>query len=166
MRLVCERLTGVSQEDAFVNAAIQRGVECEPLALAAYEALTGEMVQPVGFIAHDTLPAGCSPDGRIGEGGLLEIKCPKTATHIGYLRGGKVPTTYLPQITHNLWVSGAEWADFFSWDDRLPAPLQAFYVRVPRESVDLAAYELAVLQFLRECDAELETLLNALAGTK
>lgn len=159
MQLVCERLTGVSQEDVFVNAAMQRGIDKEADAFAAYEALTGELAGAVGFLAHDTLEAGCSPDGQVGNyRGILELKCPKTATHIGYLRSGRVPSTYMPQLTHNLWVTGAEWCDFFSFDDRLPAELQCFYRRITRESVDLNAYEELVKGFLEECDNEIAML--------
>ncbi len=165
MRLVCERLTGVSQEDVYVNAAMQRGIDKESDAFAAYEALTGQMGLPVGFVAHDSLPAGCSPDGHVGGFiGVLEVKCPKTSTHVGYIRAGKVPSAYLPQITHNLWLTGAEWADFFSFDDRLPEHLQCFRVRIKREDVDLAAYELAVRLFLGECDREIEALNGLVAA--
>lgn len=167
MRLVCERLTGQSQEDAYINAAMQRGIDKEGDAFAAYEALTGEMAFPVGFVAHDTLPAGCSPDGEVGNyRGILEAKCPKTATHVGYLRAGKVPAAYLPQITHNLWITGAEWCDFFSFDDRLTDALQCFCIRVKRADVDLKAYELLVRMFLAEVDKEVEelTLLSGAAA--
>lgn len=163
VRLVCERLTGVSQEDSYVSPAMQRGADKEADAFAAYEALTGLVARSVGFVSHDTLPAGCSPDGQVENfKGLLEAKCPKTATHIGYLRDGRMPSVYMPQITHNLWITGAEWCDFFSFDDRLPEPLQCFRVRVLREDVDFAAYELLVRQFLREVEEEC-IALNALA---
>lgn len=164
MQLVCERLTNQSQEDTYVNAAMQRGIDKESDAFAAYEAMTGELASPVGFLSHDTLLAGCSPDGEVGNyRGILELKCPKTATHVGYLRAAKVPTAYMPQITHNLWITGAEWCDFFSFDDRLPSALQCFHARVERESVDLKAYELLVRMFLKECDDEVEAL-DKLAG--
>lgn len=165
MRLVCERLTGQSQEDTYINVAMQRGIDKEADALAAYEALTGELALPVGFVAHDTLPAGCSPDGEVNSyTGILELKCPKTATHVGYIRGGKVPAAYLPQIQHNLWITGAEWCDFFSFDDRLPEPLQCFRVRLRREDVDLKAYELLVRMFLAEVDKEIEALTGMVAA--
>ena len=159
LRLMCERLTGQCQEDGFVNAAMQRGIEKEPEAFAAYEALTGNLAQPVGFVAHDVLPAGCSPDGQIdGWAGILELKAPKSATHLGYLRAGKVPSTYLPQIMHNLWITGAAWCDFLSFDERLGPGLSVFYARVHREDVDLAAYELAARLFLSEVEKEMQQL--------
>lgn len=164
MRLVCERLTGQSQEDGFVSAAMQRGIDREADAFAAYEALTGHVAFPVGFVAHDTLLAGCSPDGEInGFAGILEIKCPKSATHLGYLRSRTVPKDYLWQIIHALWITGAEWCDFCSFDDRFPLPLQTFVVRVTRASVDIAAYEVMARAFLREIDAEVQAI-DKMAG--
>lgn len=159
VRLVCERLTGQSQEDAFLNAAMQHGIDTEDAAFAAYEAQTGTMAQRVGFLAHDTLMAGCSPDGVIGDyAGILELKCPKSATHLRYLKAGALPSDYLPQITHNLWISGAQWCDFVSFDDRFPAALQFFRVRVERNQAEIDAYEVMVRAFLSEIDAEIAAL--------
>jgi hypothetical protein len=158
---VVERLTGDPEDSDFINAAMQWGIECEPLAFNAYEALTGQMATRVGFLAHNELMIGCSPDGIIGDFvGGLEIKCPKKATHWGYLRGdGKCPAEYLPQIYHSLWVTGAEYWDFLSFDPRFPAPLQTFYVRVDRtEHQDgIAAYREKALAFLNEVDLEVES---------
>ena len=155
-QLVCERLTGTLQEDAFVNAAMQRGVDLEPAAFAAYESLTGQMAQRTGFLAAVECQAGCSLDGHIGAfTGLLEVKCPKSATHLRYLRGRIVPADYVPQITHNLWITGAQWCDFLSFDDRFPLPLQTFLVRVPRDEKVIAAYAEKALTFLAEVDAEI-----------
>jgi predicted phage-related endonuclease len=156
LQLVCERLTGAPQDDVFVNAAMQRGIDCEPQAFAAYEALTGEVVHRSGFLSHTDHMMGCSLDGHLdGFKGILECKCPKSATHLKYLRAGTVPPEHLPQILHNLYVTGADYCDFFSWDDRFPAPLQTFLVRVERAKVDLGAYEAAALKFLADVDAEL-----------
>lgn len=161
MQLVCERLTQTLQEDPFVNTAMQRGIDLEPAAFAAYEALTGQMVQRSGFLAHDGLLAGCSLDGHVGDfAGILECKCPKSATHLKYLRAGAVPAEYLPQITHNLWITGAEWCDFVSFDDRFPPRLQTFLVRVRRADVDLKAYETKALAFLAEVDREVEAVMT------
>lgn len=161
LQLVCERLTGLPQDDGYVSKEMQRGIDREPHARAAYEALTGRLVRRVGFMSHDTLQAGCSPDGLVGDG-ILELKCPKPATHLKYVRGGTVPWDYLPQITHNLWISGAAWCDFASFDDRFPPALQLFSVRLTREDVDLAAYELAVRLFLSEVDREVDDVTQLL----
>lgn len=163
LQIVCERLTGQSQDDAFVSPAMQRGTEKEADAFAAYEALTGNVATSVGFVSHDTLLAGCSPDGVIGVfEGLLELKCPKTATHLYYLRSKTVPKDYLAQIHHALWITGAQWCDFVSFDDRLPAHLQVVHLRVPRVEVDITAYQLAARLFLSEVDAEVAALSSAL----
>jgi hypothetical protein len=158
-RLVVERLTGQSAEDAFVSPAMQHGIDTEAAAFAAYESSTGSLVNRVGFLAHDTLPAGCSPDGEVGGFmGILELKCPKSATHLKYLRAGTVPSDYLPQITHNLWITGAQWCDFASFDDRFPLSLQLFRVRVELNQTDIDAYELMARAFLTEVETELAEL--------
>lgn len=159
VQLVCERLTETLQEDPFTSAAMQRGIDCEPMALAAYEALTGQMAARTGFLAHTTLAVGCSLDGHIGDFvGILELKCPKSATHLAYLRAGQVPAAYVPQITHNLWVSGAQWCDFLSFDDRFPIGLQTFLVRAMRDEQRIASYALAASLFLSEVADEVDAV--------
>ncbi len=153
MRLVCERLTGQPQEDGYTNAAMQRGIDLEPAALIAYELLTGNMAIPTGFLAHKSLQAGCSLDGHIGDfEGIVSLKCPKSATHLGYLRSGAMPSSYVPQMLHELWITGAKWYDFMSFDDRMPEKHRLFYVRVPRDEAAVADYERKALEFLREVD--------------
>jgi hypothetical protein len=155
LQLVCERLTGVPQDDLFVNAAMQRGIDCEPLAFAAYEALTGHVVHRTGFLAHTTHPMGCSLDGHVDDFvGIVELKCPKSATHLQYLRDGVVPADHLPQILHNLLITGAEWCDFLSWDDRFPPEMAVFLCRVERRACDLAGYEAKALAFLGEVERD------------
>lgn len=167
MQLVCERLTGQPQEDGFVNAAMQRGIDLEPLAFAAYEALTGSVAVRTGFLCHTTHQAGCSLDGHVDAfKGIVEIKCPKSATHLRYLRDGVVPKDYIPQITHNCWITGAEWCDFLSFDDRFPADLQVFHVRVFAKDLDLVVYEAAALKFLAEVENEVNVLRTIVKGWK
>lgn len=159
LQLVCERLTGQPQEDVFVNAAMQRGIDKEPEAFSAYEAVTGHMVQRSGFLAHTSHLAGCSLDGHLDEfRGILELKVPKSATHIRYLRDGTIPKEHLPQVRHNLWITGAEYCDFMSFDDRLPADLQVFLVRVKAADVDLPGYEKEALKFLQEVELDIEAV--------
>jgi len=159
LQLVTEQLTGQPQDDTFTSPAMARGVEFEAAARSAYENLTGDLVQEVGFISHDTLMAGVSPDGHVNNlQRLVEIKVPKSSTHLATIRAGRVPSAYIPQLIHQLWITGAESVDFFSWDDRFPAHLQSFLVTVKRAEVDIAAYEVAARLFLSECDKELESL--------
>jgi hypothetical protein len=158
-QLVCERLTGQPQEDGYINATMQRGLDLEPDAFAAYAALTGNLTRRTGFLSHDALMVGCSLDGDIENfTGILELKCPKSATHLSYLKAGKVPANHMPQILHNLWVSGAQWCDFLSYDDRFPEHLQVFYRRIERVEFDVMAYGKTAERFLEEVSAELAEL--------
>ncbi len=164
-RLVAERLSGATQEDGYVSKDMQRGTDLEPDAIAEYELVTDAMVVSVGFIQHPELPVGCSLDGQVNDyEGIVEVKCPKTATHIGYLRSGKVPSAYMPQITHNLFVSGAKWCDFISYDPRLPKGGRLFLRRVLASDVDLAAYELTLRLFLSEVDREAEEVARLMVA--
>lgn len=160
-RLVVERLTGEPQEEsAFVNAAMQRGIDKEPEAFAAYEAETGLVVRRTGFLAHTELMVGCSLDGDVDNfAGIIELKCPKSATHLGYLRAGGLPSPHRPQVLHNLWATGAQWCDFASYDDRFPPHLRLFRVRVERNEQDIAEYAAAATAFLAEVEREYQSLL-------
>lgn len=166
VQLVTERLTGRPQDDGFINAAMQHGIDMEPAAFAAYESLTGSVAMRTGFLRHTQFGAGCSLDGHVDNfAGIVEIKCPKSATHLGYWRGkGEAPANYLPQITHNLWITGAQWCDFLSFDDRFPEELQTFLVRVTRADVDIEAYEKKALAFLAEVDAEVLAIRTMTKG--
>lgn len=156
LQLVLERLTGECQENGYINADMERGILLEPEARGAYEAETGIVVQSVGFVMHDELMAGCSPDG-LTKDGLIEIKCPKAATHLDYLRGG-LPQEYQTQITHGLWLTGASWGDFVSFHPNFPEPLRLKVTRLYAKDLDLAAYELAVRLFLSEVEKEVESV--------
>lgn len=159
MQLVTERLTGQPQDGGFINADMQRGIEKEPEAVAAYETLTGDLVRASGFLAHLDHLAGCSLDGHIGNfAGILELKCPKSATHLRYLRGRVMPADYLPQVLHNLWVTDALWCDFVSFDDRFPPAMQVFRVRVQRVDAEIAEYAQKALSFLADVDREVAAL--------
>ena len=127
----------------------------------AFEALTGEIVEEAGFLYWPSLPIGCSLDGFTGgRKGIFEAKCPKMATHIEYLLAGRIPPEYVDQLTHNLLVTGAEYADFVSFDPRWPEHLQLFYVRAMRNEFDLKGYEAKLMQFIKEVDV-LEAQLRA-----
>lgn len=161
VQLVVERLTGKPAESGFINAEMQRGIDLEPDARLAYEAHTGLIVRETGFLSMTEIMAGCSLDGDINNfEGLVSFKCPKSATHIEYLKGRRLPPAYVPQATHEMWITGAQWYDFCSYDDRLPEGLQFFHVRVERSEfkAELSAYEVELSKFLTEVDAEVETV--------
>jgi predicted phage-related endonuclease len=165
IQLVTERLTGQLPDPGFVSAEMQRGIDKEPDAFALYEAVTGSVVRRTGFISHNSLPIGCSLDGDVDHfTGLIELKCPKSATHYGYFKADAVPANHMPQILHNLWVTGAQWCDFVSFDDRFPAGLQLFVKRVQRDEAALADYEKKALAFLAEVDAEYGAMVTMTKG--
>lgn len=159
IQLVCERLTGQPQDSGFVNADMERGTALEPEARRAYEAQTGYWVDQVGFLAHDTLMAGASPDGVIMDyTGLVEIKCPRPANHLRWLRASGVPKEHEAQITHLLWLTGASWLDFVSYCPALPAHLALVVRRVERDEQAIADYDEKVRAFLDEVAAEVGSL--------
>lgn len=155
MELLCQRLTG-RIEEGFTNAAMQRGSELEPVARSAYEARNGLFVTEVGLIDHPTLEGfAASPDGLVGDDGLIEIKCPNTATHVAFLRTGKPDGKYVWQMQAQMACTGRAWCDFVSFDDRLPEPLQFASVRIMRDDDKIADMLAGVAAFLKEL-ADLE----------
>ena len=155
--LVVERLTG-QKASSFTNAAMEWGTEQEPNAKAAYAAKTGILVEDVGFIDHPTVAmSGASPDG-LAEDGLVEIKCPNTATHLEYIFDGKPPQKYITQMQWQMACAGKPWCDFVSYDPRLPERLQLLVVRVPRDDDYIKMLEQEVTIFLQELDDKLNKL--------
>jgi len=155
MELLCQRLTG-RRDDGFTSAAMQRGIDLEPLARAAYEISCDVMVQEASFVIHPQVDQlGASPDGLVGSDGLIEIKCPNTAQHIACIQSGLHDPKYYPQMQCQMACTGRDWCDFVSFDDRLPEPLQLFVCRVERSEAFIGAIMADVLAFLAEL-AELE----------
>ena len=159
-QLVCERLTG-QREEFFISGAMQHGTDTEPLGRAAYESLKDVLVDEVGFVPHPSIEmAGASPDGLVGDDGLLEIKCPNTATHIDTLLTQTVPSKYNTQMQFQMACTGRSWCDFVSFDNRLPEELQLFVKRVPRDDVFIKQTEDAIVKFLAELDDKIIKLMK------
>jgi putative phage-type endonuclease len=159
-QLVCERLTGQKGE-SFTNAAMQHGTDTEPLARSAYEAFADVMVEEVGFIRHPKIEqAGASPDGLVGLFGMLEIKCPNTATHIDTLLTQSVPGKYITQMQWQMRCCERQWCDYVSFDPRLPQDLQLFVKRVEFDAAYVATLEEEVNLFLKELDNKVTKLNN------
>jgi putative phage-type endonuclease len=157
-QLICERMTNTVAE-SYTNAAMQWGTETEPLARAAYESIADVLVDEVGYVQHPRIErAGASPDGLIGLFGLLEIKCPNTATHIDTLISEQVPTKYITQMQWQMVCTGRAWCDFVSFDPRLPNGLQVFVKRVEFDTEYAATLEIEVVKFLTELDAKISKL--------
>jgi len=156
--LVCERLTGVPT-DTFKSAAMEWGTAQEPHARAAYEAVGGVLVQEVGFVPHPSIPdAGASPDGLVGVDGLIEIKCPYTATHIETMLSGKIPDRYITQMQWQMACTGSEWCDFVSYDPRMPQNMRLFLARAVRDDLAIRAMEAEVITFLQELSDKVAAL--------
>jgi putative phage-type endonuclease len=154
-QLICERMTNTVAE-SYSNAAMQWGTETEPLARAAYESYADVLVDEVGYVPHPVISrAGASPDGLVGVDGLLEIKCPNTATHIDTLLSETVPTKYITQMQWQMACTGRKWCDFVSFDPRLPDGLQLFVKRVERDNLYISTLEIEVTLFLSELDAKI-----------
>lgn len=156
--LIAERLTGGPAE-RFQSAAMAWGTEKEPDARAAYELIADVDVVQVGFVEHPRIAmAGASPDGLIGEDGLIEIKCPNTSTHIDTLLSGTVPGKYVTQMLWQMSCTGRAYCDFVSYDPRLPGSMSLFVRRVERDDARIAELESEVSAFLAELDAKVSEL--------
>jgi putative phage-type endonuclease len=157
-QLVCERMTGV-QAEGFTNTAMQWGTDQEPLARAAYEAAQDVLVAETGFVIHPRiLEAGASPDGLVDYNGLIEIKCPNTATHIETVLLEKVPTKYITQMQFQMACTERDWCDFVSFDPRMPEGLQLFIKRVEFDSIYVKMLEYEIQEFLDELETKIKNL--------
>ena len=157
-QLICERLTGCVAP-SFTNAAMIHGTETEPEARRAYEFFVDRDVQQVGFVPHPTINmAGASPDGLVGDDGLLELKCPNSATHIETLLLGQIPDTYMKQMQFQMACTGRQWCDFASYDNRLPERMRLYVQRVKRDAALVGEIEADVTAFLKEIDETVEQL--------
>ena len=158
IELALQRSTGTI-EPSYTNAAMEWGTQTEPQARVAYEVETGNFVDQVAFIDHPTIANfGCSPDGLIGDDGLIEIKCPNSATHWEYFKAKKPPQKYVTQIQTQLCVTGRKWCDFVSFDPRMPSRSQLLIVRVDRDDAFIAEIEEKVKQFLSEVEVEVNLM--------
>lgn len=161
-QIVAEILTGTWIDSGWCSPEMKWGIENEPLGRAAYEFRTGAMVMQAGFALHPRIErAGASPDGLVGTDGMVEVKCPLTATHLDYILADKVPADYQPQMLWEMACAERQWCDFVSFDPRLPAHLQLFIKRFPLDEKRLAEMEREVVQFLAEVDDILARLPKA-----
>ena len=156
-QLVCERMTGKPAE-SYSNSAMQWGTDTEPFARAAYEARMDLLVTEVGFIDHPWIVmSGASPDGLANEG-MVEIKCPNTATHIDTLLSRTVPAKYITQMMWQMACADRPWCDFVSFDPRLPERHQLFIKRINYDPEMVNLLENSVIQFLGDVDLKIQQL--------
>jgi len=166
MELVTEIITG-SPVEHYVSPAMDWGVSNEPLARTAYEMETDADCERIGLVIHPEINrAAASPDGLVGDDGLVEIKCPTTMTHLSYLRDGIAPDQYIHQMMWQMACTGRKWCDFFSYDLRLPEDFRTFRIRVHRDDSFIGQMEKGVEQFIVELNALCEQLLKGRKAPK
>ena len=162
-KLITERLTGEPVSFG-MTPAMQWGVDHEDEARTRYEDETGELVDLVGFIPHPSIEMfGASPDGFVGEDGLLEIKCPNTVTQIRRVKAGVVPEEYKAQMQVQLLCTGRKWVDFVSYDPRIQGEYERFQfwtIRYEPTEEELKDTERKCVEFLEEVEAEMAKLLE------
>jgi putative phage-type endonuclease len=164
-QLIAERLTGTPAE-TYTNAAMQHGTETEPEARDAYCFYQGVTVEQIAFVPHPKInQAGASPDGLVGADGLVEIKCPNTATHLETLLGQAVPAKYIDQMQFQMACTGRKWCDFVSYDPRMPEHMRLFVRRVERDDKRIDLLENEIAGFLLEMAVKLAEL-NRVYGEK
>lgn len=165
-QLVVERFTGQMTE-SYSNAAMQWGTDQEPFARAAYEIHTGENVQEVGYIEHPVIStSGASPDGFVGTDGLIEIKCPSTATMIETWLEETIPAKYVSQMQWQMACTGRQWCDYVVFDPRMPEGLQLWVKRIQRDSEFIAMLEKEVETFTEIVDQKVQQLRDIAAGNR
>jgi putative phage-type endonuclease len=148
-------------EPSYTNAAMEWGTATEPQARVAYEVATNNFVDQVAFVDHPTIKwFGCSPDGLVGKDGLLEIKCPNSATHWEYFKAKEPPKKYFIQMQAQMAVTGTKWCDFVSFDPRMPERSQLLVVKVPRDPEFILQMEAEIQIFLNEVEAEVNLMEN------
>jgi hypothetical protein len=162
MDLACEILSNTKAE-SFINDAMARGTELEPIARMFYEVQFNVQVKEVGFINHPTIAmSGASPDGLVGEDGLIEIKCPNKNTHGTTILTGDIPAKYISQMQWQMSSTGRAWCDYVSFCPEMIDGLQLFVKRVPRDNEYISKAEVAVVEFLKEVD----DIVNQIRGYK
>jgi putative phage-type endonuclease len=157
IELALQRTTGVIQE-SYSNSAMEWGTQTEPQARVAYEVLTGNFVDQIAFVDHPSIKwFGCSPDGLVNDG-LIEIKCPNSATHWEYFKAKEPPKKYFIQMQAQMACTNRDWCDFVSFDPRMPERSQLLIVQVPRDKEFILYMEAEIKQFLDEVEAEVELM--------
>jgi len=175
--LVSERLTGErADKDIYVNDAMKWGILNEGIARTNYQLRTGNKVKEVGFMRSTLGEYGVSPDGLVGDDGLLEIKCLMTHNHLYNIFQNAMsvfsdddasirdllPKDYRAQVQMQLWVTGREWCDFVGYDSRLPVGLDMFVVRVPRDETFIELMEMETDSFMKEVRSDVKAFLQYL----
>jgi len=158
IELALQRTTGIIAE-SYSNSAMEWGTQTEPQARVAYEVTTNNFVDQIAFVDHPSIAwFGCSPDGLVSDRGLVEIKCPNSATHWEYFKAKEPPKKYFIQMQAQIACTDRDWCDFISFDPRMPDRSQLLIVRVNRDQAFIAEMEEQVKQFLSEVEVEVNLM--------
>jgi putative phage-type endonuclease len=161
IELLAERMTGDAMPH-FVNDAMRHGIETEPLAKAAYEAASGNLLDACGFVLHPSIEYfGASPDSFLDDDAVVEFKCPTSTTHLGWQLAGVVPEQHKPQMLAQLACTQRTRAVFVAFDPRMPAHRQLFVREWTPKPEEIEAVETAAREFLKELDAMFQKLAEA-----
>jgi putative phage-type endonuclease len=152
---VLERISGKSQENNYQSGAMLAGIEREAQARIEYEFDQNCTVEEVGIIPHPTIQwAAASPDGLVGDDGLIEIKCPEPAAFLDAMLGKDIPQKYADQMQWQMACSGRQWCDYVVYREGLPLAM----LRIERDNKRIAGIEAEVRKFLQEVEDTLEIL--------
>jgi len=143
-------LSGGSYEEGYKNDFMERGNEIEDQARAMYELKQKVEVEQIGFIKQEDY-LGCSPDGLVGDDGMVEIKCPLASTHVKRIVEAKLPPEYRAQIQGQMWVAQRQWCDFVSFHPDVTQNI--FILRVERDADYIADLTIAATDFIEEVKA-------------
>ena len=159
--MIAEVLTGLPTEH-YVSPAMDHGSEYEKVARAEYQLATGLDVTQTGFLLHPTIDrAGASPDGLCDPDGMIEAKCPNTATHLKWITAGEVPQEHIDQMQFGMVCGEMQWCDFISFDPRLPEKYRLFIRRLQRDDARIAEIEVGIGKFLAEVLETIQALDKA-----
>lgn len=157
-KVIAERLTGMVAE-SFKSRDTERGQEQEPIACLSYEARTDNFLEKVGFIQHDTLMAGCSPDRLVmGKRKGVEVKCVLPHVQVETILAGEYPSDHRAQIQGGMWITGFDEWDFVSYSPTMPTHLRTYIYTVKRDQAYIDALEVEVVRFLKDVDAAMARL--------
>ena len=158
VELATERMTKQAST-TFVGAAMNWGTEQEAGAKILYAQQMDVEIDETGFVRHDVLMAGASPDGLIDWDGLVEFKCPyQSAVHIETWLFG-MPPEHMAQVQGQLWITGRAWCDYVSYDPRMPEDLQLYVQRIERDGAYIGSLQQQVSDFLGEVDSLVSQLM-------
>ncbi|UNE54872.1 lambda exonuclease family protein [Bartonella machadoae] len=166
IKLMTERLTGeISQ--SYITPSMQWGIEHEEDALKEYEFIYDADVIKCGFIPHPTIEmAGASPDGLIGEDGLVEVKCPQSTTHLRFFMYDEIKPEYIAQMQFQMACTGRKWCHFISYNPQFvgrSTGLRMKVKRIHRDDEQIEQLTKAVEVFLAEIEQDMEQILTKAA---